>query len=798
MQTSHLKFPSVAALCLQRVVRSGAAALAVFLSFGSLQAANLTWANPNASYWEFPLMWGGTRPTAVDSVTIINPGGADNFLIVAPPSGIDPTWNGTGTSGALTMNSATSYRVNLEVYSRLLTFGEATINNRAGALVSTGTWNILGGMNLTGAQSTLTVTNLGSLSSIGGAVGTGAGASGTATVINGGQWYNDDTMVIGANSGTGVLQVGNGGWVDADGITLGSGADSVGTLAILGTTGTQGIVSTLSVVKGVGTGTLIFNGGILRAKGNNANFVSGFAPGTLGISDYGAYIDSNGFNVGITSGFVGQGSLAKIGVGTLTLSGSNSYGGMTAVRSGTLAVSNSGVINSPSGTLAVGASAGENGALLIDSGGRVTAAQAFVGATATGTGSLTVSSGTLALAGSLSVGQNGRGTFTVSGGSASNGNAFFGSASGTGNVMVSGGTWTTTGDIAFGRGALNISGGTVNVSNNSILGAYANTASVATVTGGVWDTSNYLVVGIASSGTLQVNGGYVAGRNGVIVGYDTPGAGVVTVSSGTLAAAWVTELNGGSGKLNLNGGTLRALSSQSDFLSGFEAGDVTLGGTAAALDTNAFSVGINTALSGTGGLRKTGAGTLTLSGSNAYTGQTTVETGTLLINGDTSSSSLIAVGANATLGGTGKVDDVQVAGLGILTAGTDTGTGLLTIDGNLVLADDSVLSLQFSGTNAFDQLEVGGLFSVSDATLYLDVNYAAQLGDSFQIFTGAKAGIGSFTIVTDLGGGLFWDASQLGSTGLLTVVPEPASVSLAALGLVALSFRNRQRDRRRP
>jgi hypothetical protein len=70
--------------------------------------------------------------------------------------------------------------------------------------------------------------------------------------------------------------------------------------------------------------------------------------------------------------------------------------------------------------------------------------------------------------------------------------------------------------------------------------------------------------------------------------------------------------------------------------------------------------------------------------------------------------------------------------------------------------------------------------------LSLDVNYAAQLGDSFQIFTGATAGASSFNITSNLGGGLFWDASQLGSAGVLTVVPEPGTSSLVLLSLSAL------------
>lgn len=757
------------------------------------RAANYTWNVQDSGYWENSISWGGSYPTLSDSVTVTNPGnGTFNNLIVAPPSGSFPSWTGTGQYNSLTMNSAYAQSVNLTVYSMLLG-GDATLGNNANVLVDSGTWVNLGGITLSGTKSSFTVTDRGVASSNAASIGSGVGATGTATVTNGSYWHNDATLFVGLNSGSGLLQVANSGTLNVDGgITLASGAtNSVGTVAIFGTSGSQGVVTAYSVVDSVGSGTLIFDGGILRAKRNDTNFISGFAAGGLGISNNGAYLDSNGFNVTVSSGFVGQGGLAKQGLGTLTLSGSNFYGGNTLVQTGTLAVSGStGVLNSPSGTLAIGANPGENGSLLINSGGRVVAAGAFVGSSAGSTGSVTVASGSLGIAGSLSAGAVGLGTFTVSGGTASNGNAFFGSSTGTGNVTVSAGSWVNTNDLYYGRGTLSISGGSVTTAGNSILAAYQNAGTVlASVSGGTWDTTGYLIVGYAASGSLQINGGSVIARTGVIVGYDTPGNGVVTLSSGTLATTFMLRQNGGVGKVNLDGGTLRALASQSDFLSGFGAGAVTLGGNTT-IDTNGQAIGINSSLSGTGGFRVSGGGSLTLTGSHSFTGQATVDGGTLLVNGDISSSLRTFVEAQSTLGGTGKLSDVHVADLGTLTAGTATGTGLLVINGDLLMDIDSTLSLQFSGTGAgaFDQLAVSGAFSATGVNLSLDVNYAALLGDSFQVFTGATAGASSFNITSNLGGGLYWDASQLGSAGILTVVPEPGPSSLVLLSLSSLAY----------
>ena len=97
--------------------------------------------------------------------------------------------------------------------------------------------------------------------------------------------------------------------------------------------------------------------------------------------------------------------------------------------------------------------------------------------------------------------------------------------------------------------------------------------------------------------------------------------------------------------------------------------------------SSAFS-GVIKNTAGTLALVKTGTGALTLSGTDAYTGATTVSFGTLLVNGSIASSSGVSVASGATLGGSGSVPTISGAGLvsvgnspGILTAPSVTTSG---------------------------------------------------------------------------------------------------------------------------
>ena len=105
-------------------------------------------------------------------------------------------------------------------------------------------------------------------------------------------------------------------------------------------------------------------------------------------------------------------------------------------------------------------------------------------------------------------------------------------------------------------------------------------------------------------------------------------SGGTTINGGTLAVSADNNLGDGAGALAFGGGTLQFLS---DFTTNRAVALNAAGGT---FDTNGNSATVAGTIGGTGGLTKIGAGTLTLTGNNSYSGGTTINGGTLAVAAD--------------------------------------------------------------------------------------------------------------------------------------------------------------------
>jgi filamentous hemagglutinin family protein len=279
-------------------------------------------------------------------------------------------------------------------------------------------------------------------------------------------------------------------------------------------------------------------------------------------------------------------NLTKVGTGTQTLSGTNTYTGVTTISGGTLSVS----------TLANGGS---------DSG---------IGKSGNAASNLVFDGGTLAYTGAA-VNTDRLFTITNNGG----------------------------GINASGTGALNF--------NNAGSIAYTGTnARSFTLTGS--DTGNNTLRPILANNT-GVTSLTKAGLSTWILSGTNSYTGATTVSAGTLSINTDRSLGGVPasatvGSLILNGGTLMAtaditLSSNRGISLGASGGSFSVDSTR----TLTYGGIIANVSGATGTLTKTGAGTLVLSGTNSYTGATTVSAGTLSINTDRS---LGAIPGSATVG----------------------------------------------------------------------------------------------------------------------------------------------------
>lgn len=115
-----------------------------------------------------------------------------------------------------------------------------------------------------------------------------------------------------------------------------------------------------------------------------------------------------------------------------------------------------------------------------------------------------------------------------------------------------------------------------------------------------------------------------------------------------------------------------------------------------------------------GSVRKTGAGTLIFNADNTYTGPTTVENGTLVVNGSIVSATTVKDGA--FLKGTGKLGAATVESGGVHAPGNSIGTE--TVVGPYVLAPGGILEVELNSTPGIsDKVEVSGTVDLTGAIL---------------------------------------------------------------------------------
>ena len=306
----------------------------------------------------------------------------------------------------------------------------------------------------------------------------------------------------------------------------------------------------------------------------------------------------------------------------------------------------------------------------------------------------------------------------------------FGGAAGTVTVddaiLFSGAQFMTDGyEIAAGTGTLTTNSALTNIRVDP--GLTATISAAITGTGGLLknDAGTLILSGANGyGGATNIQGGTVVALNGSAL----PATTSVSVAAGATLDIRADQIIGG-----LNG-----------------AGSVLLGAnlTTGGLNANDSFSG---AISGNGGLTKTGTGTLTLGGTNAYLGTTQVNAGTLALNGSVAGA--VTVAGGATLSGTGSAAGVVTIADGAHLAAGGAGAGTLTT-GGLVLSAGSVLDMGLGAPNVAgvsDRIQVNGDLTL-DGTLnvtdlggfgvgvYRLIDYTGSLTDNGLVIGALPAG----------------------------------------------------------
>jgi fibronectin-binding autotransporter adhesin len=679
-----------------------------------------------------------------------------NFQLGANNGSIDAS--GTGSlvlTGTVTGSVANSGRILTLTGTNtgLNTMSGSIVDNGSGALTmiknGVGTW-VLSGANSYAGSTTI---NGGILS--------------VSTLSNAGVTYSLSTTagsatITLASGTTGSLTVGQSITGNAnipDGSTIASIIDSThftiasGTGITAGTvTTTVGTASGLGIATG-GAGNLVINGGTLQYTGTatstNRGYSIGVNGGTIDASGTGAVdftggiavtstntqrtLTLTGTNTG-TNTIAGvlvddtgtattlQTSLIKTGVGTWYLTGANTFTGGVTVANGVLGINTVAALGSAqslgkgTGTVTLG-SAGLSSGTLLYTGATGTLNQSV---TSTGIGGDTIQNG-------------GTGLLTIGGAVSKNGTTLTLNG-GAGGIKVTG---VISG--AGGNSDLDVTSGTTTLSTaatyNGATWVYGGGTLVNGVTGGALPTNTVLnigtpgVAGVATSGTTTAGTFDLSANNQTVAGLNTEGTGPSYTND------IVTNNGSGTGTATLT---------------------VTGGGTFAGVIQNGATA--KTAVSDTGGV-------LALSGSNTYSGGTSVTSGgTLLVSNTgsgsaTGSGSLGVTGSGSTIGGYGRSSSTSFN-----IAGTGTATGSRA---NVLVGMNSA-----SDTNTSQVLTLLGAATSTITNANLTFNIS---GTTAGALNGNPAGSGTELAVA--GTSVSFGTSVASVSLTLNVQNEPAVIS---------------------
>jgi autotransporter-associated beta strand protein len=559
--------------------------------------------------------------------------------------------------------------------------------------------------------------------------------------------------------------------------------------------------------------------------------------------------------------------VTKVGTGSITFSNAN-YTGATAVGLGNLDIAGGTFGSSTSPFDVEGNSGTAASAAATVSGGGMIASLVVLGPNANNFGALLTINGNASATFSTGVDI---GTTNSTGGGLvvdTTGNVFLGAVvdtrdTGTG-LDIQGGSVTATSVALTGDGGthacdMTVSGGSLTIGNSGSSGAFeiasgGGLTENLTVSGGslTYLGTDGLLLNIAAIPTAVSLTGGTTSLTGITL--DNVNSATVestlTVTTGATLYLGGVGLNVGSvptvdsgASVTLGTAAIGALANWSSSVAmALESGSTATFQAADSLG-NAHNISLSGALTGGGGLKKTGGGSLTLSNAgDSYTGATNVNAGTLIVSGGLTGtvSATVSSGANlevdgavnssatttlkgGTLEGTGSVGaitttsgDGSTLAPGFSSAATPA-AGALTANGNVTLDSSATFSLRLgvavAGDN--DQLNVPAFDTVALNSANLQLNtgtFVSQtIGFLYVLINGDAAGTGQITGEFAQGGSItasngymyniLYDVNA-NNTGvgndvdleLVAAVPEPGTwaMLIAGLGMLIVWRRSRR------